>query len=50
MNRFGHSRPVRFAAATLIALAQGSAIALAAPPVYVAVTGAENPFDGADRR
>ena len=48
MNRFGRSRPFRFAAATLIGIATGSAVALAAPPVYVAVIGAANPFDGID--
>jgi len=50
MNRFGRSRLLRFIAATLFTLAQRSSVTLAAPPVYVAVTGAENPFDGADRR
>ncbi|MCX5737314.1 MAG: FG-GAP-like repeat-containing protein [Proteobacteria bacterium] len=48
MNRFGRSRLLRFIAATLFALAQRSSVALAAAPVYVAVTGAENPFDGID--
>jgi hypothetical protein len=48
MNRFSRSRLFRFAAATLIALALDSGAALAAPPVYFAVTGAGNPFDGID--
>lgn len=48
MNSFGRLRPFRFAAATLIALTFDSGGALAAPPVYVAVTGSANPFDGID--
>jgi hypothetical protein len=48
MNSFGRSLLFRFAAATLIALALDSSDALAVPPVYVVVSGAENPFDGID--
>jgi hypothetical protein len=48
MNSSGRSLLFRFAAATAIALAFDSGAALAAEPVYVAVIGAGNPFDGID--